>query len=125
MAMPENVEVIDAGTSGLAILDMILGARKAIIVDATMTGAKPGTVQRLALNQLSSKDLHEVSLHDLSFIEALRMGSEVLPEQMPKQIVIVGIEAESTVKPRVGLSPCVGEAIPEALSVILSEIQTI
>ncbi|MEM2960843.1 MAG: hydrogenase maturation protease, partial [Candidatus Bathyarchaeia archaeon] len=52
--LPENVEVIDAGTPGLSIVELILGARKVIFVDATITGSKPGTVQKFILDQLEA-----------------------------------------------------------------------
>ena len=43
MNLPENVEVIDAGVGGLAILSMIENSEKSIIVDAVHTGKEaPG-----------------------------------------------------------------------------------
>jgi hydrogenase maturation protease len=124
LSLPENVEVIDAGTPGLALLNMILEARKAIIVDATITGARPGTIRKLNLDQLETtrKEL-EISLHDLSIIEALRMAREVFPEKMPRELVVIGIEAESTAKPRIGLTKNVEKAVPEAVEAVLYEIQ--
>lgn len=124
LSLPENVEVIDAGTPGLALLDMILEARKAIIVDATITGAKPGTIRKLNLYQLTTtrKEL-EISLHDLSLIEALSIAREVYPEKIPRELVVIGIEVESTAKPKIGLTKSVAKAVPEAVEAVLYEIQ--
>lgn len=124
LSLPENVEVIDAGTPGLTLLDMILGARKVIIVDATITGAKPGTIHQLNLDQLeTAKKKREISLHDLSLVQTLSMAHEVFPEKMPEELVVIGIEAESIAKPKIGLTQSVEKAVPEAVEAILHEIQ--
>jgi hydrogenase maturation protease len=105
-------------------LDLILEARKAIIVDATVTGAKPGTIRKLNLDQLQTtrKEL-ELSLHDLSLVEALNIAREVYPERMPRELVVIGIEVESTAKPKIGLTKSVEKAVPEAVEAVLDEIR--
>ncbi|MGQ9514859.1 MAG: hydrogenase maturation protease [Thermoproteota archaeon] len=124
--LPENVEVVDAGTSGLSIVKMILGVRKVIFVDATITGAKPGTVRRLFLDQLEETEKEmKISLHELSLVEALRIAREVYSGRMPAEVVLIGIEAESIVKPRIGLTKSVEDALPDAVRMILHEIHKI
>lgn len=123
LSLPGNVEVIDAGTPGLTLLDMILGARKVIIVDATITGAKPGTIHKLNLDQLETARKKEISLHNLSLVEALNIGREIFPEKMPDELIVIGIEAESTEKPKIGLTQGVEKAVPKAVEMILYEIR--
>jgi len=125
LSLPENVEVIDAGTPGLGLLDMILGTRKAIIVDATITGTEPGTIRKLNIDQLVTREELKLSLHDLSIVEALNIAREVFPEKMPRELVVIGIEGESIAKPKVGLTRRVEKVVPEAVEAVLYEIQNI
>ncbi|MBO3803103.1 MAG: hydrogenase maturation protease [Candidatus Brockarchaeota archaeon] len=123
LGLPENVRVIDAGTPGLGILEMMKGARKVIFVDATLTGAKPGTVRKLDLGELeSARKGMGVSLHEFPLADALRMAREIGLEA-PVEIVVIGIEAGSIEKPRIGLSREVERALPEALEAVLFEIK--
>ena len=123
LCLPENVDVVDAGTPGLALLDMILGIRKVIIVDAMISGVKPGTIRELKLDQLeASSKVPAISLHDLPLTEALGIARKVYPEKMPDELVMIGIEVESIVKPNIGLTKSVEEAVPKAVEMILHEI---
>lgn len=122
LSLPEDVEVIDAGTPGLTLLDIMLGAHKVIIVDATITGAKPGTVQKYDLKGLEAREEQVTSLHELPLMAALEIAREVHLEKMPDDVVVIGIEAESVEKPRTGLTESVERAIPEAMEAILREI---
>jgi hydrogenase maturation protease len=46
-ALPADVALIDAGTSGLEVMFQVRGARRVIIVDACRSGSEPGAVFRL------------------------------------------------------------------------------
>jgi len=123
LCLPDNVDVLDAGTPGLALLDMILGVRKVIIVDAMISGKKPGTIRELNLDQLkASRKMPAISLHDLPLTEALGIARKVYPEKMPDELVMIGIEVESIVKPNIGLTKSVEEAVPKAVEMIFHEI---
>lgn len=122
--LPKNVEVIDAGTPGLSIVDMMLGARKVVLVDAMVTGAEPGTIRKIDPDQLLVKGNGlKISLHDISLVEALRIAHEVYPERMPVEVVVIGIEAGSIEKPRIGLTQNVEKALQEAVEMVLIEIK--
>jgi len=124
LCLPENVDVLDVGTPGLSLLDMILGVRRVIIVDAMITGIKPGTIREIKLDQIEvSRKMPEISLHDLPLTEALNIAREFFTEKMPDELVIIGIEAESIVKPNIGLTKSVEEAVPRAVEIILHEIR--
>lgn len=45
--VPEGVEMVDGGTCGMDLLDLIAGRDHLILVDAVATGGPPGTVVRL------------------------------------------------------------------------------
>ncbi|MFN2165272.1 MAG: hydrogenase maturation protease, partial [Anaerolineae bacterium] len=46
--LPEQVQVLDGGTMGLDLLHYLEGIRYLLIIDAMETGGPPGTLRRLA-----------------------------------------------------------------------------
>ncbi|MFP3946925.1 MAG: hydrogenase maturation protease, partial [Archaeoglobaceae archaeon] len=46
--LPENVEVHDGATSGIALLNFLVDKDKVIIVDAVKGGEEPGTVYQFS-----------------------------------------------------------------------------
>jgi hydrogenase maturation protease len=64
-----------------------------------------------------------MSLHDLSLVDTLRLGREIQPELMPKDIIIIGIEVERVEGICTDLSPSVESAIDGALKLVFEEIQ--
>jgi hydrogenase maturation protease len=64
-----------------------------------------------------------MSLHDLSLVDTLRLGREIQPELMPKNITIIGIEVEKVEGICTDLSPRVEAAIDGVLQLVFDEIQ--
>lgn len=108
-----EVEFVDGGTQGLALLGHLAGRRAVIIVDALQTGSPPGTVHRLTLN-----DFREISPgratsgHEGNAGELLA-AAQLLGE-LPDRLFVVGIEPEK-IATGLGLSQAVQQALPAAL----------
>jgi hydrogenase maturation protease len=109
-------EIIDGGTIGLSLLPEIEDAEAVIIVDASETGERPGTLRifrgREIDLQLSGKrrTVHEVAVADLFAAAAIRGRS-------PARRALVAIQPAST---ELGLEPTadVRAAIPGACAAI-------
>lgn len=119
---PPQVELIEAGTPGLSLVHMLEGADKAIIIDAVMSGAEPGTIYRFTADNLPSRDIVPSSLHDLNLVDAIELGRQLQDELMPKDIVIIGVEISRAEKFRIGLTPEVERAIPQVVEAVLREL---
>jgi hydrogenase maturation protease len=111
------VECLSAG--GLTLMESLAGYHRAILVDAVQTGLhRPGTVIQLPLDDLPEQaSSHMISAHDASLKTALQLGHE-MGVQLPKQIIVVGIEAEQVYDFSDTLSSRISEAIPEAVQVV-------
>lgn len=120
--LPPHVELIEAGTPGLSLIHMLEGADKAIIVDAVMSGAEPGTIYRFTAENLPSRDIVPSSLHDLNLVDAIELGRQLQDELMPRDIVIIGVEISRAEKFRIGLSPEVERVIPRLVEAVLGEL---
>jgi hydrogenase maturation protease len=122
MGLPPNVEVIDAGVGGLAILSWIEDADKVVIVDAVQTGNEPpGTVYEFTDRELPPSDMFMLSLHDLNLVDTLNVGR--LVQKMPDEIVIIGVEVKRVAEFTRELTPEVEAAMPEVLELLQKELK--
>jgi hydrogenase maturation protease len=120
--LPENVEIYDGATLGLSLLNILSDCKKAIIVDAVLAGGKPGEVYKFDLREVLDKNLNTgiLSMHDIDFITAFKMGREFL--NLPEKIIVVGIEP-STFEEGLELSKEVEAGIPKAIEKIMEELR--
>lgn len=117
--------VVDVGPLGepLDLLGRWDGADLAVIVDATRSGAAPGTIQLLDLDLDGSAgtegrggDAGPSSTHGIGIAEVLRLARAV--GQAPHHVVVVGIEGERFGL-GIGLCPAVERSVTEAAAYVL------
>jgi len=124
LRLPKNVEILEAGAGGLAILDLIKDAKKVIIADAISTiDGEVGEVYRFADRDLLDRDTSTISLHNLNLADIIKLGEITQPEAMPEEIVVFGIEVENEEISSLELSPRVRASVPVAVEMILTEIK--
>jgi len=117
-----DVTIMETSIAGLALLDLLIGYDKAIIVDAIQTlGGKAGQIYRLdpkAFDVARSA----VSPHDIDFTTAIEFGKK-LGLTMPQQIVIFAIETSDVSTFREECTPEVQKAIPICIRMVLKEMK--
>jgi hydrogenase maturation protease len=118
-ALPASVDLIEGGTSGLALVDWLEGRTKLIVIDAILEGGEPGSIHRMVPDDLDEGSSAAVSLHDFGLPDALRMARQL--GFAPAQVIIFGIVAKE-ILPRMELSPEVARAVPEAVKLVLEEL---
>lgn len=118
-SLPPGVELEEAGTAGLAILDLVAGHGRLVAVDAIDVGLEPGTVlelDRAGLERLGGR--HLVSPHDADLLTTLRLGEELaLP--MPREIHCVAVQVADIETLSERCTPKVEAAIPRAAEAAL------
>lgn len=120
--IPENVELIDAGVGGIAILSWIEDADKVIIVDSVQTGNEPvGTVYRFTDREMPPSDMFMLSLHDLNLVDTINIGRIV--QKMPDEIVIYGVEVKRIAEFTTEMSPEVETAVAEVADLVMEELK--
>ena len=107
-----QVEFVDGGTQGLALLGHLSGRKALIIVDAVQTGAPPGTVHLMTLGELRSvAPGHAGSAHEGNAGELIAAAQ--LLDELPARLFVVGVEPQKIATGH-GLSAPVKRALPEA-----------
>jgi hydrogenase maturation protease len=117
LALPPDLQVELAELPGIGLLNLLEGARLAILVDAVHSGAKPGTIHRLTENQLVSFNSGSDSAHGWGVAETLALGRQLSPSSLPPELFLIGIEA-GQLNLGAALSPEVEESLPRVAGLI-------
>ncbi|MEU8591210.1 hydrogenase maturation protease [Streptomyces sp. NPDC048664] len=118
--LPERVEALDIGVRGVHLAYQLLdGYDTLILVDATERGGEPGTLYVVEPDGDAPGgmplDGHRMAPDAvLGLLGTLCAGTGTAP---PRRILVVGCEPDS-VEERMGLSPRVASAVPEAVRLI-------
>ena len=89
--LPPHVAVVDGGTAGLSLLDLIRGYERVIIVDALDAAEEPGTIFRFTPQEVASHtEGLPLSLHQMEVLKVLEL-SDYLGQTLPP-VVIYGIQ---------------------------------
>ena len=92
--VPDGVTLVDGGTAGMDVAFKMHGARQVTIVDASMTGAEPGTVYRVPGAELEDlPPLDGIHTHQFRWDHALSFGRWLLGDDYPTDILVYLIEA--------------------------------
>lgn len=121
MELPQGVEIVEAGTPGLHLLDIWEEAKGVIIVDAVRSGEPAGTIHCFDASLLPPREYMPLSSHGINVIDAIALGR--LMDRIPSELRIVGVEILSSEPYHEGLTPQVSKAIPQAIQQLLLEIE--
>ncbi len=117
---PDNVELVDAGTMSLMILDLLRGVDDLVIVDAMRSEDTPaGTVAVLSPDEISPVEVRH-SMHDTGIGDVLQ-AAELL-DRAPRTVAI-GVEIESIDQWALDLSAPAEAAVPVAAAAVLEELR--
>ena len=116
---PENVEVVDGGTLGIHLLGFISAADHLIVVDAVRNDREPGTLYRLAGEEIPKRILAKNSLHQVDLLEALTLCEAL--DKVP-ETVILGVEPEDITTMGVELTPTIGAKVDALIEGVHGEL---
>jgi hydrogenase maturation protease len=97
------LEILDAGTDGMAVMFAARGCKTLVIVDACRTGAEPGTMFQVPAKVLAVPHRPSYTLHDFRWDHALYAGRKMYGAAFPTDVTVLLIEAR-TVAFGIGLS---------------------
>jgi hydrogenase maturation protease len=119
--LPGHVLVDSIPGSAVEILIALRGAAQAVLIDATSSGAPPGTVHRFdaADGPLPSR-FSTGSSHGLGVAEALELARAL--DRLPPRLAIYGIEGEDFGLGD-GLTPAVATAVERVAEEVLRELK--
>jgi hydrogenase maturation protease len=118
--LPEFVEVIDGGTSGMELLDDLAHASLLLVVDAVYAHKAPGELVRLAGAEVPVFFRSKLSPHQISLSDVL--ASLEFAGQMPAETVIIGVQPQSF-ELGLDLTPVVAAQLPALVDRVVAELR--
>lgn len=91
--IPDGVEVLDGGTSGMELLTFIAETDHLILVDAVKTGQPPGTLIRLDDDEVPTFFRTKLSPHQVGLSDVLAATN--LTGEQPNHVTLFGVEPAS------------------------------
>lgn len=115
-----GASVIEASGDGTSLMDAWEGADQVVLIDATSSGAPPGTIQRIeaATHPIPARFSHH-STHSVNVAEAIELAR--ILHRLPPGVTVFGIEGE-TFRPGIEISPRVQCGIREVVRSICEEL---
>jgi hydrogenase maturation protease len=92
--VPEGAKLVDGGTAGMDVGFQMRGAQRVVIVDASSTGASPGTIYRVPGEELTDlPPLQGLHTHSFRWDHAIPFARWALGDACPTDITVFLIEA--------------------------------
>jgi hydrogenase maturation protease len=116
--LPTSVELLALDGEPARLLDAWRGRQLAIVADAVVSGAPPGTIHRLAgVEMLAKRSM--TSSHGAGLADAARLAE--LLDRRPDVLVVYGIEP-ADISYGAELTPAVAAAVPVLVQRVLAEL---
>jgi hydrogenase maturation protease len=120
MSLPPEVSVVEGGTDGFGLLNIIMEANRLIVIDAVKGGATPGSIYRFDIGEVRNcPSGFKTSVHQIGILEVLDLSE--LTGKTPHTTVI-GIEPKS-LGMGMDLSSEIKTKIPRIIELILEELK--
>jgi hydrogenase maturation protease len=117
---PPEVEVVEGGTDGFGLINILLRADHLILIDAVKGGGKAGSIYRFNLEECRPfPDIYKTSVHQISILEVINLSGLIGP---PPRTTVIGIEPKC-LQMGMELSPEIESQIPKVISLVKKEVQ--
>lgn len=116
---PDNVQVLDGGVLGVRLMGVIGSTDILIVVDAVKNEQRPGTLYRLADEQVPRRVLAKQSMHQLDLPEVLALCAAI--DKNPRTVV-VGVEPEDITSMNIELTPTIAARVDDLVAMVLTEL---
>lgn len=117
--VPDGARLVDGGTAGMDVAFQMRGAGKVVIIDASATGAAPGTIYQVPGAELENvPPLQGLHTHSFRWDHAIAFARWALGEACPTDITVFLIEALA-----VGWGTDLSEPVTEAMEKVIALIE--
>jgi hydrogenase maturation protease len=120
MDLPAEVSVVEGGTDGFRLLNVITEADRLIVIDAVKGGAEPGSIYRFDIDEVRNcPPGFKTSVHQIGILEVIDLSG--LIGKTPHTTVI-GIEPKS-LEMGMELTHEIKSKIPRIIELIFEELK--
>ena len=117
--LPDSVSIVDGGTSGMDLLDLVATHDRLLIVDCGALDAEPGTVQEFVGQAVPAFFNTRISPHQIGLSDLL--AGAALIGALPTELALIAIQPLSC-ELDLELTPTGRKAADRALQVLLARL---
>ena len=121
----DEIDIIEFSGSPIKLAEMMLNYDRVIIIDCVkVENRKPGDIIIYDYNNedILNFDYHAPSPHDIDFFSILKYFKESVPDMLPKEIRIIGINCPSNITFSEKLSEPIRNTINNIVDTILYDL---
>ncbi len=119
-SFPEHVTIKDGGTLGIHLLGTISNVDYLIVLDVIRNGGRPGTLYRIAGEEIPKRIYAKNSLHDVDLLEALTLCQAL--DRVP-ETVILGVEPLDMESLGIELTSLIRTKVDPLIERVLQELE--
>lgn len=119
-AFPEAVGIVDGGTLGLYLFELIASARRVLLFDAIDFGLPPGTLRVFRDAEVPAWGAVKMSPHQTGFNDVLALAA--MRGRGPERITLVGVQPRELEDLGGSLSDVVRARVSEAVEIGVCEL---
>ena len=112
------IDTLDVALGSIEILEAMKGRDRVFIVDAIQAGGEPGTIYRVNLSK-GEEPPRVTHSHGVDLLTTLRLGDSLFPGQMPREMILLAVEAEDVTTLSESCTSKVQAAIEKVMEIIL------
>jgi hydrogenase maturation protease len=117
--VPRFVSLVDGGTWGMNLLPVVESTDRLLVLDAIDVGAAPGTIVRLAGEEVPRVLGQKLSPHQIDLREVLALAE--LRGSLPSQLVALGIQPER-IELGTDLTPAVNAGVDQLVEIAIATL---
>ena len=118
--LDEGVELLDGGTAGVELLRYLDGREHVVVIDAIAAGHPPGTVFRVAGEDVPRTFHQRISPHQIGLSDVL--ATALITDALPAEIVMFGVEPQA-MKTGLALTPVVDASLDKLVGAVVEELR--
>ncbi|WP_194775409.1 hydrogenase maturation protease [Pararhodonellum marinum] len=124
--IPEQLTIIDMGTSAFEVLFSLKNHDRMLLVDGVInSGHEDGSLFKMPAEEIKSsiQDDPMVFLHSLKWDQALSYAKKIFRDEFPENDITVYLVSITDTKLKVGMSPVIAAAAKSLTEKIMSDLE--
>ena len=121
-SMPENAHIIDGGTLGYALMNIVCQTEHLLVIDTVKANDKPGSIYRFHPEAIPSQLEYSVSAHEVEFLDLL-LKAEMMGDA--PQTTIIAIIPEDMHSVEMELSSSMQNSLPKVEKLVIKEMKNL
>lgn len=120
---PDDVRLVDGGTLGFGLLDIVTSTRHLIVIDVLKSDDDPGSIYRFTREEMELNMPEPTSAHEVEFVDVL-IQAEIM-DSCPEVVFLCIAPKEYGGDMKLEMTPLMREKFPKTEELLLKELSNL